>query len=299
MEAAAAGLALPGVRPFCSGDDFRQWVKGVERYLTAMDIRTAERRCAVLLHLLGPDIADTFETLPEPEPVPEGTGARDAFEVCKLKLEAYLAPTRNVIAERVAFHQMQMADTEDFEYFLGRLRVQLRRCGYSTQEMERELRDQSVTGCSRTLRERLLQKAAARGDELTLADVRSIALRIRTPGSWQRSWQAAPWGRRLATSRNRRWCRRCASHSSRCPAGHRRVRVSAAVSAGTGGGTAPRPEPCHAGMARVRATRQIIAGGMTEMACLPAETEAGAIGRPVVRPVVAVGRPVGTQEEAV
>ena len=129
----------------------------------------------MLLHLLGPDIADTFETLPEPEPVPEGAGARDAFEVCKLKLETYLAPTRNVIAERVAFHQMQMADTEDFEHFLGRLRVQLRRCGYSVQETERELRDQSVTGCSRSLRERLLQKAAAKGDELTLADVRSVA----------------------------------------------------------------------------------------------------------------------------
>ena len=90
MESAAAGLALPGVSPFRPGDDFRRWIKGVERYLVAMDIKGADRRCAVVLHLLGPDIADTYETLPEPDT----TEQQDAFDKCKAKLDAYLAPAR-------------------------------------------------------------------------------------------------------------------------------------------------------------------------------------------------------------
>ena len=84
MESAAAGLALPGVSPFRPGDDFRRWIKGVERYLVAMNIKGADRRCAVVLHLLGPDIADTYETLPEPDT----TEQQDAFDKCKAKLDA-------------------------------------------------------------------------------------------------------------------------------------------------------------------------------------------------------------------
>ena len=114
-----AGLQLPGVSPYRPGDDFEKWIKKVERYLVAINITDVNRKCAVLLHLVGDDIAETYETLPEPE-VP----GNDLFESCKLKLTAYLAPCRNVIAERMIFHGMKMEDSEDFEHFLGRLRVQ-------------------------------------------------------------------------------------------------------------------------------------------------------------------------------
>ena len=152
----------------------------------AIHITDVNRRCAVLLHLVGDDIAETFETLPEPN-IP----GEDAFETCKHKLTAYLAPCRNVIAERMVFHGMKMEDREDFEHFLGRLRVQLRRCGYTAAENERELRDRCVAGCSAELRPKMLQKAAARGDALTLElCVGSHAL-SRTRGSWGSSWTAA------------------------------------------------------------------------------------------------------------
>ena len=80
-------MALPGVAPYRPGEDFRRWAKGVERYMTAVNIRAPERKCAVLLHLVGPDIAETYETLPEPE----GEKIGDTFEKCNLKLERYLA----------------------------------------------------------------------------------------------------------------------------------------------------------------------------------------------------------------
>ena len=169
-----AGLHLPGVSPYHPGDDFEKWIKKVERYLVAINITDVHRKCAVLLHLVGDDIAETYETLPEPEAPGEYL-----FELCKKKLTAYLAPCRNVIAERMIFHGMKMEDKEDFEHFLGRLRVQLRRCGYTAIENERELRDRCVAGCSSELRPEMLQKAAARGDSLTLENVRGVARAFR------------------------------------------------------------------------------------------------------------------------
>ena len=163
-------LQLPAVDPYRTGEDFERWSKGVERYLVALNISDSKRKCAVLLHLLGPDIADVYDTLPEPANPPS-----DAFECCKKKLTAYLSPSRNVIAERMTFHSMCMQPGEQFDQFLGRLRVQGRRCGFSVAEQERELRDRCVAGSHGQLREKLLLKAAEKGDELTLTDIRNTA----------------------------------------------------------------------------------------------------------------------------
>ncbi|KAF0287598.1 hypothetical protein FJT64_013985 [Amphibalanus amphitrite] len=57
MEAAGMGMVLPAVLPFRSGE--------------------ADRKCAILLHLVGPDIADLSETLPE------DSGTDDSFEQLK------------------------------------------------------------------------------------------------------------------------------------------------------------------------------------------------------------------------
>ena len=63
----ATGLQLPGVFPFRPGEDFERWTKRVERYFVAINITEVNRKCAVLLHLVGEDIAETYETLPEPD----------------------------------------------------------------------------------------------------------------------------------------------------------------------------------------------------------------------------------------
>ena len=150
------GLSVPGVRQFQQGDDFERWVKSVERYMLAMNITTVERKCALVLHLVGEEIADTYETLPD-------VAGTDAFAVCKTKLSNYLSPTRNVIAERMVFQRMSMDEREEFEAYLTRLRKQMRRCGYGEGEEDRELRDRCVAGASRELQQKFLQKAAEKG----------------------------------------------------------------------------------------------------------------------------------------
>ncbi|KAF0298050.1 hypothetical protein FJT64_004546 [Amphibalanus amphitrite] len=166
----STGLSIPAVEPFRQGDDFGRWLRGVERYLCAVGIQEADRKCAVLLHLVGPDVADLSETLPE-----ETDETADSFERLKRKLTTYLSPVRNAVAERSLFHGMQMEPDEDLERFLGRLRAQVVRCGYAATEVDRELRDRCVLGSRAGLRAKLVKLAASKGDGLTLAEVRQTA----------------------------------------------------------------------------------------------------------------------------
>ena len=120
--------------------------------------------------MVGPDTADISETLPEAVGL---TG--DRFKKLKQKLSAYLSPVKNAVTERAAFHHMSMRPEEEFEQFLGRLRVQALRCGYTAAETDRELRDRCIVGSSPGLREKLLQEAANKGDGVTLDNIRQTA----------------------------------------------------------------------------------------------------------------------------
>ena len=75
----------------------------------------------------------------------------------------------------MTFHRIHQGTEETFDRFLGRLRVQGRRCGFSAQEFERELRDRCVAGSCRRLQEQLLRKAAEKGDALALQDITAAA----------------------------------------------------------------------------------------------------------------------------
>ncbi|KAF0301549.1 hypothetical protein FJT64_026204 [Amphibalanus amphitrite] len=154
------------------GTDFEKWLRALERYMVAMDIQGPTRRCAVLLHLVGPDIADVSDSLPEEEA--EGP-EEDEFTRLKRKLVRYLVPRNNVVAERGKFQGMTMEPEESLEDFLARLRTQILRCGYEPAQVNRELRDRCVLGSRGELQRKLVREAALKGDELNLEDVRRTA----------------------------------------------------------------------------------------------------------------------------
>ncbi|KAF0295683.1 hypothetical protein FJT64_006790 [Amphibalanus amphitrite] len=165
----AQGMAFPPVARYSPGGDFGRWLREVDRYMAAVGIQDSNRKSAVLLHLIGPDVADLVDTLPEET---DATAEADDYDKLKKKLTAYLSPVRNTVAERSAFHQMRMEASEDLEHFLGRLRAQIALCSYPATETDTELRDQCVLGCRAGLQEKLVQLAASKGDKLTLEEVR-------------------------------------------------------------------------------------------------------------------------------
>ena len=56
-------MQLTAVGQYRPGDDFEKWLRNVERYLIAANIKETERKCALLLYLVGPDIGDLSETV--------------------------------------------------------------------------------------------------------------------------------------------------------------------------------------------------------------------------------------------
>ena len=76
--------------------------------MCAIDVTNPDRKCAVILHLLGEEVGDVYDTLPDPETPIQG----DSFEQCKAKLITYLTPGRNVISERMRFHAMTQQAAE-------------------------------------------------------------------------------------------------------------------------------------------------------------------------------------------
>ncbi|KAF0300159.1 hypothetical protein FJT64_027280 [Amphibalanus amphitrite] len=165
----AQGMTFPTVARYSPGGDFGRWLREVDRYMAAVGIQDSNRKSAVLLHLIGPDVADLVDTLPEET---DATAEADDYDKLKKKLTAYLSPVRNTVAERSAFHQMRMEASEDLEHFLGRLRAQIALCSYPATETDTELRDQCVLGCRAGLQEKLVQLAASKRDKLTLEEVR-------------------------------------------------------------------------------------------------------------------------------
>ncbi|XP_043242963.1 uncharacterized protein K02A2.6-like [Amphibalanus amphitrite] len=166
------GMQLVSAGPYRAGTDFEKWLRALERYMVAMDIQGPTRRCAVLLHLVGPDIADVSDSLPEEEA--EGP-EEDEFTRLKRKLVRYLVPRNNVVAERGKFQGMTMEPEESLEEFLARLRAQILRCGYEPAQVNRELRDRCVLGSRGELQRKLVREAALKGDDLNLEDVRRTA----------------------------------------------------------------------------------------------------------------------------
>ncbi|XP_043227191.1 uncharacterized protein K02A2.6-like [Amphibalanus amphitrite] len=164
-----AAPMLPGVDRFVMGGDFDRWLTSVDLYLDALDVTSEARKRAMLLHLIGPDLQQVFGTLPEP------VGVEGAYEISKAKLRAYLTPARNTIAEKLAFSTIRMEAGEKFEAYLARLRVAANRCGFTGQSVDQEVRNQCLAGTKGKLQERLLQRAAERGDQLTLQDVVAAA----------------------------------------------------------------------------------------------------------------------------
>ena len=163
--------SLPSISPFVKGTDFNRWLKGLDFYVTAMDIADDRRKTAVLMHLMGAEIQDIYETLPDPQL----TGTPTQFEICVAKLRQYLQPTTNVMAERVTFQRTNMTAGETFDEYLARLRAGAGRCGFTAADLERELRDRSVAGATPQIQERLLQTVGTKGDSFTLRDLQATA----------------------------------------------------------------------------------------------------------------------------
>lgn len=102
-------LDLPTVQSFdCNGEQsslsqrWTKWKKSFEYYMTASGVSEGAQKRALLLHLIGQDAQDIFETFTE-------TG--DTFEDAVAKFDQYFLPKKNQPVERHVFRKFSRTKT--------------------------------------------------------------------------------------------------------------------------------------------------------------------------------------------
>ena len=156
---------LQSVPAFKRGDDFERWLKALNFYFGSCAIVDSSQKKCTLLHLLGIEIQEIFETLPQIQ------GEEDEYKEAGERLKRYFQPQSNKLFERYKFHELVQGEAERMDSFVMRLRLQAAKSGFNPAEIDMHICDRAVGGChSRELRQKLLGQV-----ELTMEKVLQIA----------------------------------------------------------------------------------------------------------------------------
>ena len=83
------------------GPRWEKYVNRLKNLITALDIKNAERQKALLLHYVGEETNDIFDTLTVSEPADGET----VFDTAVNAITSYLKPKRNIAYEEYLFRQ--------------------------------------------------------------------------------------------------------------------------------------------------------------------------------------------------
>lgn len=138
-----------------------KWKKSFEYYLTATGVTDGDQKRALLLHLIGQDSQDIFETF-------EDTG--DTYENAVAKFDEYFLPKKNDAFERHIFRKCKQNEGESVDAYVTRLKNLAKTCNFGALQND-AIRDQVIDLCRSTkLRRRLLREK-----DLTLEKLQEIA----------------------------------------------------------------------------------------------------------------------------
>ena len=111
--------------------------KGVY-FVIASGITDDGRQRALLLHLIGPDTQEIFETLTD-----QGNTYGESMQA----LDTHFSVQKNIPFETSKFHQAKQHSQESIEQFITRLRKLSLHCEYDNKTDE-QIRDQVIATCS-------------------------------------------------------------------------------------------------------------------------------------------------------
>ncbi|KAJ1186206.1 hypothetical protein NDU88_002989 [Pleurodeles waltl] len=166
------------------GEPLIKWSKWKKTFLHYARVcgsnLTNERKTALLMHCLGCEGQEIFESLPDP-----GEDATDLneFELCLKKLDLHYLPKVSTILERYHFGMREQRQGESIEEYVTALRKLASTCKFGS-TIEERIRDQFMLRCaSDKIRQELWSKddptlheviILAKGVEHTLACVEEL-----------------------------------------------------------------------------------------------------------------------------
>ena len=171
----AAPLQMPLIAPFIpsgkTSSVAQRWQKLVKSFhycLRAYGITDATRKKNMLLHPIGSETQEIFDTLAD-------TGG--TFDTALTTLNNHFSVQKNIPYEQSKFHQAHQEQGESIEQFVTRLRKLSSFCEHNHQD--EQIRDQVLVAClSMELRKKLLTEK-----ELTLNKTIEIAKTMESANS--------------------------------------------------------------------------------------------------------------------
>ena len=124
-----------------------RWAKYVDRFdnfLEAAGIEKPSRKKAMLLHHIGEDLYNVYQTLVVRDPV----GDETVYDVTKEVLTGHFAPERNREFELFQFREASQGADEDLDSFYARLQQLARNCGFDATNRDSEIKSQIIQKCN-------------------------------------------------------------------------------------------------------------------------------------------------------
>ena len=119
-----------------------RWIQAFEYFLVASAITDKTQKKAMLLHVVGPEVREIYETLQE---------TADDYEAIKKVLDKYFKPMKNIDFNVYSFMLIKQNTLESVDDFVVRLRATSKLCEFGdAAAIEKEIRRQLIFGCNST-----------------------------------------------------------------------------------------------------------------------------------------------------
>ncbi|KAL1443311.1 hypothetical protein MTO96_030329 [Rhipicephalus appendiculatus] len=113
------------------GLEWTKWVERFQNFLVACNITSDTRKKALLLHYVGEEVYDLFQSLPA-----STLETTSEYEAAKAKLDAHFAPRINPPFALYRFRQTKQNVGESLDAFYARLRQLARHYGFADADLE-------------------------------------------------------------------------------------------------------------------------------------------------------------------
>lgn len=105
-----------------TGARWPKYIRPLENVFVAFNVTENKQKRALLLHYAGEEVMDVFDTLGD---------TRTDYDTAKTKLNAYMAPKRNVEYEQFVFREAKQLDTEAVDSYHTRLQQLAKTCEFT------------------------------------------------------------------------------------------------------------------------------------------------------------------------
>ena len=163
-----------------------RWEKYVARFrnlITALDIKNAERQKALLLHYVGKETNDIFDTLTVSEPADGET----VFDTAVNTIIFYLKPKRNIAYEEYLFRQAKQDQGETIMAYCTQLKQLAKTCEFT--DTDREIKSQIIQNCPSTK----LRRKALTNSTITLQALLDLGKTMELTDSQAASLEKQVW----------------------------------------------------------------------------------------------------------